>query len=235
MPQTTAVPFVFDLNFCKTLGQGEAAFSLQVLLQSRHRRVVLHGDSGAGKSQTLRAIAGLLLPDSGHIAIQGQRLFDSSLGINRSPQERRVAFLFQNYALFPHLNVRQNIAFALHHGWRNPPREAKSGYRQVDDWLERMALSSVADLMPHQISGGQCQRTALARALIGEPAALLLDEPFSALDHNLRDNIAKLIVQLQQQTQIPMLLITHHVEEASFFAEDMVQIEHGICQHRVTH
>ena len=104
----------------KTLRSGERTFELGARFESASQRVVIHGPSGAGKSQLLKALAGLARPDRGHIELAGRRLFDSGAGIDVAPQRRRVAYLFQDYALFPHLNVRQNIGFGLQRGWRNP-------------------------------------------------------------------------------------------------------------------
>ena len=136
--------------------------------------------SGAGKSLTLRAVAGLLRPDAGRIDINGRALFDSAQGICLPPQSRRVAYLFQDYALFPHLTVAQNIAFGMRRGWHNPPRKQVS--EQARRWVDAFELGAIVGSYPSEISGGQKQRVALARALMLEPDILLLDEPFSALD-----------------------------------------------------
>ena len=163
---------------------GDRHFALDVDVTSRSKRIALFGPSGAGKSLTLRAVAGLLRPDAGRIDINGRALFDSAQGICLPPQSRRVAYLFQDYALFPHLTVAQNIAFGMRRGWRNPPRKQVS--EQARRWVDAFELGAIVGSYPSEISGGQKQRVALARALMLEPDILLLDEPFSALDSQLR-------------------------------------------------
>ena len=130
----------------------------------------------------------MLTPDAGHIRLEGDTLYDASSQICLPPQARRLAYVFQDYALFPHLTVYQNVAFSLRHGWRNPPShpERNQWHPSVARWLDAFGLASLASQYPADLSGGQRQRTALARALVTEPRALLLDEPFSALDPHLR-------------------------------------------------
>ena len=166
---------VWDFTLTKRLQHQERRFDLQVQCTSRAQRLVLFGPSGAGKTQTLKMLAGLVRPDRGHVRVAGATVFDSSAHLDLPPQARRLAYVFQDYALFPHLTVRQNIAFALHTGWRNPSRTAANA--AVDRWLEAFGLQALEQHYPHQLSGGQKQRTALARALVGQPRALLLDEP----------------------------------------------------------
>ena len=215
----------FDLNFSKTLRSGHRSFQLRVRLQSDQSRIAILGPSGAGKSLTLKAIAGLLRPDTGHIRIDGVTLFDAQAGTDLSSPARKMAYLFQDYALFPHLNVRQNVAFGLARGWRNPARNADSA--EVRYWLEAFHLESVAHQMPSELSGGQRQRTALARALIAQPRALLLDEPFAALDGALRKRMRAELHELQQQLQVPMVLITHDPEDAQALGHEVVHMHNG--------
>ena len=216
---------VWDIRLRKQLGHGSSRFELDVRFASRASRVVLYGPSGAGKTQTLRLIAGITAPDSGRVSVAGRVLFDDAAGIRLSPQQRRLAFVFQDYALFPHLSVRQNIAFAARRGWRNPPRALHDA--RVDEWIERFRLQSVAHHFPHQISGGQRQRTAVARALMNDPTALLLDEPFAALDKALRRQLRDELLQLQQSLQLPMLLITHDDDDVAALAEQVVHLAGG--------
>jgi molybdate transport system ATP-binding protein len=216
---------IWDFALCKQLWHGNRRFDLQVGCRSDAHRLVLFGPSGAGKTLTLKMIAGLLQPDSGHARIAGETLFDNASAVDLSPQARRMAYVFQDYALFPHLTVRQNIAFALRTGWRNPPRDA--GHAAVERWLYAFSLKAVDQLYPHQLSGGQKQRTALARALVAQPRALLLDEPFAALDKALRNSLRVELAQLQAELKIPMLLITHDEDDIANLADEVVHIAAG--------
>ena len=202
-----------------------ARFELDVRFASDSARLVLYGPSGAGKTQTLKMIAGIARPDRGRVAVAGRFLYDSSRTLFLSPQERRLAFVFQDYALFPHLTVRQNIAFALQRGALNPARTFVAA--AVERWIAAFRLESVAGQYPHQLSGGQRQRTALARALVNEPAALLLDEPFAALDKRLRERLRQELKELQEQVHIPMLLITHDDDDVRELADQVVMLEAG--------
>jgi molybdate transport system ATP-binding protein len=219
-------PATWDVHLRRILQHGASRFALDVAFTSHAPRVVLYGPSGAGKTQTLRLVAGIGRPDAGHVRVADRTLVDRAAGLCLSPQQRRMGCVFQDYALFPHLNVRQNIAFALHSGWRNPPRTAGTDPR-CEHWLEQLALQPVAGLYPHQLSGGQRQRTALARALVHGPAALLLDEPFAALDKPLRQRLREELLALQQQLQLPMLLITHDDDDVRWLAQQVVTIEQG--------
>lgn len=216
---------IWDFALDKHLQHQERRFDLNVSCRSDAHRLVLFGPSGAGKTLTLKMIAGLLKPDGGHARIAGETLFDSAAGVDLSPQARRLAYVFQDYALFPHLTVRQNVAFALRTGWRNPSREAAC--EAVDRWLQAFSLQTVERQYPHQLSGGQKQRTALARALVAQPRALLLDEPFAALDKNLRTRLRSELAALQAELKIPMLLITHDEDDMASLAEEVVYVEAG--------
>lgn len=207
------------------LGRGNHRFQLNIHFSCQTQRLLIFGPSGSGKSLTLKALAGLLTPDQGRILINGQTLFDSSQKINLSPQQRQVGYLFQDYALFPHLTVRQNIAFGLHKGWRNPKR--KERHPQVEYWLESFHLHNLADRLPGELSGGQRQRIALARALVIEPRALLLDEPFAALDLALREQMRAELNALQQRLQVPMILISHAPEDLAVFGDNVLYLHNG--------
>lgn len=214
-----------DVDIHKTLAAGQRRFTLQACFRSDSQRIVLYGESGAGKSMLLKALAGLMMPDQGHIALDGRCLYGAAQGINLTPPQRQLGYLFQDYALFPHLNVRQNIAFGLRRGWRNPARSHDDEI--VRYWLAALELDTVAAQMPHQLSGGQRQRVALARALAPSPRALLLDEPFAALDPALRQRMRAELDRLQRQLAIPMLLITHDLDDVAAFGDHLLRMEQG--------
>jgi len=211
----------------KSIGDGVQRFDLDVAFDSAASRLALLGPSGAGKSLTLKAVAGLLRPDAGQVRIDGEPLFDRDRGIDLPARRRRLGYLFQEYALFPHLTVRQNVAFGLHAGWRNPPRAAAACGAAVGRWLEALELDALADRLPDQLSGGQRQRVALARALAPQPRALLLDEPFAALDAPLRQRLRGELARLQASLGVPMLLITHDEADVEALADEVVHIEAG--------
>lgn len=216
---------IWDVKVCRTLQQGESRFELQATFKSAARRVVLFGPSGSGKTLTLKMIAGIATPQTGRIRVLGQPVFDTAQGINVPPQQRQLAYMFQDYALFPHLTVRQNIAFALHRGGFNPSQRAS--VPEADRWIETFGLQAVAQHLPHQISGGQRQRTALARALCSKPRALLLDEPFAALDRGLRQHLREELLALHTRLDIPMLVITHDDEDVSALAQEVICLREG--------
>jgi molybdate transport system ATP-binding protein len=217
------MPLTVDIR--KTFQSAERRFTLDVAFEATTQRVVLFGPSGAGKSLTLQAVAGLLRPDQGSITLHGKALFDSASGVDLKPQARKIGYLFQDYALFPHLNVRQNIGFGLQQGWLNP--RARLAHSQVDYWLDALELKGVAGHHPVQLSGGQKQRVALARALVAQPQVLLLDEPFSALDSALRQRMRRELSDLQTRLDIPMVLITHDPDDVAAFGDQVVQIGDG--------
>jgi molybdate transport system ATP-binding protein len=219
---------IWDIALGKQLRHGRSHFDLEVSFASDASRLVLFGPSGAGKTQTLKMLAGIVRPDRGRVAIAGRVLYDGGAGVDLTPQRRRLGYMFQDYALFPHLTVRQNIAFARQRparGWLNPPRGMAD--EAVDRWIAAFHLQAITRHYPHQISGGQRQRTALARALVHEPTALLLDEPFAALDQRLRQNLRAELRDLQSQVGLPMLLITHDDEDVEALADDVVHVLAG--------
>lgn len=223
----------FDIDLQKTLKSAKRSFRLQVRFQSDSQRLVILGPSGSGKSLLLKAIAGLMRPDRGHIRLDGTPLFDRAAKLDLPTQARQIAYLFQDYALFPHLNVRQNIGFGLSRGLLNP--RASLQHEAVDYWLDAFELRPVADQLPDELSGGQRQRTALARALIAKPKALLLDEPFSALDPQLRTHMRRELDDLQRRLQVPMLLITHDPEDAEVFGDQVLHLRDGMIEDAAMH
>ena len=195
-------------------------FKLEVDWRLENELAVLFGYSGAGKSLTLQLIAGLMDPDTGRITANGDVLFDSQKFINVPPQRRSLGYVFQDLALFPHMTVRQNIAY----GGTGLNRAARQ--ERVGEMLEVFHLEALADKPPAEISGGQKQRVALARALIRRPRALLLDEPFSALDNPLRREMRQVLKQIHAEFTIPVILVTHDLLEATTLA-DTLFIYHG--------
>ena len=173
-------------------------FVLDAAFEAENGITCLLGSSGCGKSLTLKCIAGIEKPDRGHIELDGAVLFDSEKRINLPPQSRRVGYLFQNYALFPNMTVRQNILCGLN---REKNRTEKE--RRLRDMLKLMQLDGLEERKPSQLSGGQQQRVALARILVNEPRMLMLDEPFSALDAHLRDSLkVELRDMLQEEKNV---------------------------------
>ena len=219
----------FEIDLRRRLKSEAREFQLEVQFKTEASRVVVIGPSGAGKSLTLLAMAGLLDVDAGRVCVNGQCLQDSASGWRMPSRQRRLGYVFQDYALFPHLSVRQNIAFGLRQGWFNPRRSTVAGEagQMVEDFLQRFDLTEVAEMLPQALSGGQRQRTALARALVAEPRALLLDEPFSALDPALRERMRDELAALLERLQIPMLMITHDAEDVRRFAQASFELAQG--------
>ncbi len=182
--------------------------------------LALVGPSGAGKTSVLRAIAGLLKPREGLISCNNVVWQDSNTDIHLSPQQRRVGMVFQDYALFPHLNVADNLRLAL-------PEQAKINPSRIDELLQQVNLHGLADRYPGQLSGGQQQRVALARALAREPQVLLLDEPFSAVDKVTRRKLYLELHSLRRQLSMPIVLVTHDLDEAAMLADEMCVIHQG--------
>ncbi len=181
----------------------------------------LIGPSGSGKTTLLRALAGLYRPRAGTIACAGETWFDAARGHDLSPQRRRVGLVFQHYALFPHLSAADNVAAALGH----VPRPARSAAARA--LLAQFGLAALAERLPATLSGGERQRVAVARALARDPALLLLDEPFAALDARTRRHLRQELAALRRRLSIPIILVTHDLEEAAALADRMTVLEHG--------
>ena len=183
--------------------------------------LALVGPSGSGKSTILRCLAGLHRPTAGSVRCGDAIWFDAGRGIDVRPQRRRVGFVFQHYALFPHLSAQDNVSIALQH---LPPGERAEKARQ---WLARTRLDGLEARRPAELSGGQQQRVAIARALAREPQLLLLDEPFSAVDQVTRRKLLRQLIALRRSLAIPIVLVTHDLEEAALLADTMTVLHHG--------
>ncbi len=194
---------ILDLDLTHPL----RSFALELSLTLEEETVALVGPSGAGKSSVLRAIAGLLRPARGRVRLGDVDWLDTERGIDLPPDRRSVGLLFQEYALFPHLTVRRNIAF----GARRPT--------VVDELLERFRIGQLAETRPGELSGGERQRVALARALARDPAVLLLDEPLSALDAHTRASVRGELRELLAEVRLPTILVTHDIEDAATLAD----------------
>ena len=200
-----------------------ANFHLQVTLNTDNQPLGLLGGSGAGKSMILRCIAGIETPNKGRIILNGRVLFDSEKNINIPIHQRQIGFLFQNYALFPHITVAENIAFGI-------PKSVNAK-EEVEKQLITMQLQGFGDRYPHQLSGGQQQRVALARALASKPEALLLDEPFSALDTHLRSQLEQQVTEILDDYSGVTLFVTHNMEEAYRLCPNLLVLEQGKAAH----
>ena len=194
-----------EVDIRKTLQSGEQTFELDVAFVCEDDLNVIFGASGAGKSVTLKAIAGLEHPDEGRIAVDGRVLFDSASGINIPARDRNVGYLFQDYALFPHLTVEENVAFSESSWFRRKPD--RHVMRRVYDLLEMFEISNLASSHPWQLSGGQRQRVGLARALLRRPRLLIMDEPTNHLDAK---TVRQLLTNVRQLSAgLSILLISH--------------------------
>lgn len=201
-----------------------AEFRLRARFEAPGRRIALFGPSGSGKSLTLLALAGLLKPHAGRIAVRDRVFFDAAAGVNVPARKRNVGMLFQDYALFPHLTVRDNVSFGLKPVF-GPLRPAHR--ERVDELLELCGLAALAGQRPAQISGGQRQRTALARALATGPDLLLLDEPFTALDQPLREKMRAELFAILERFDLPMVMVSHDLDDVEHFAQTLVAFGQG--------
>jgi molybdate transport system ATP-binding protein len=220
-----------EVDIRKTLRSRKREFRLDVHFTCEDDVSVIFGASGAGKSLTLRAIAGLEHPDAGRIAVDGNVLFDSGRGIDVPARRRAVGYMFQDYALFPHLTVEENVAFPINPWWRRRP--SRHAARQVNELLEIFEIGNLAHSYPWQISGGQRQRAGLARALIRKPAVLLLDEPFAALDPLLRIRMREELLRTQWLFKVPMLVITHDPQDVAALAKGLVVLRKGKVERKI--
>jgi molybdate transport system ATP-binding protein len=212
---------VLQVQLSKTFASGRLRhFAVNVNFTAPVGVTVIFGPSGSGKTTLLQCIAGLLSPGRGLICIGNDSIFDSERKLDLAPQQRRIGYVFQDLALFPHMTAAENIAFGIR---ENGNRRAE----MVRDVLERFSIAHVAAHRPGEISGGERQRVALARALVTKPRLLLLDEPFSALDDPLKLEIIADLKQWLEQYQIPVLFVTHDRSEAGALGERVLMMKDG--------
>jgi len=210
---------MIKIQIAKTLHSGEGEFQLNLDLQIQNNEfITLYGKSGAGKTTTLRIVAGLTEPDEGTIQIDNEVWFDSKRKINLLPQQRRVGLVFQDYALFPNMTVRKNLEYSL---------ESKKDITIVDTLLELMDLQNLSNRKPDSLSGGQQQRVALARALVRKPKVLLLDEPLSALDMEMRVKLQDEILKIHNEFDITTILVSHSFTEIFKLSNRVFVIDKG--------
>lgn len=200
-------------------------FNLELRLEAANEIVVLLGPSGSGKTTVLQCLAGLLKPSAGSIKIDDKLVFSAEHNINVPTRHRDIGYLFQDYALFPHLTVKDNVLYG--------PKSRRSGTDQNLNPVELLDSFGVGHLLnryPRQLSGGEKQRVALARALATRPKLLLLDEPLSALDRNTRLALRQELKNLHKNWQVPFVLVTHDEEEAEYLGDQLIVIEKGKVQ-----
>ena len=197
------------------------AFELDLHLKASSPVTVLFGPSGSGKTLTLDAIAGFITPDEGRITVGDALLFDVAARVSLSPRNRRCGYVFQNYALFPHMTLKENLAFAAD----RLPRAERRG--RIAGMLDQFHLGEVSGRKPHELSGGQKQRASIARALLANPRILLLDEPARGLDPALRAELYVVLNEVQSSFKVPVLLVTHDLEECFELGDQMVVVDAG--------
>jgi molybdate transport system ATP-binding protein len=205
-------------------------FELDVRFRSDARTLALFGDSGAGKTSVLNAIAGLLSPRDGHIAIDGHTLFDRGGRIDMPVAARRIGYVFQDGRLFPHLDVRRNLAYGMTAG--------DSGAAiQFDAIVELLGLAGLLSRRPDSLSGGERQRVAIGRALLSHPRALLLDEPLTGLHAQARRQVLGHLARLKRELRVFTVLVTHHADEVATLADEVVHVDAGrvVAQTPIAH
>ena len=197
-------------------------FNLDIKWTMGNELVVFFGPSGAGKSVTLKMISGLMSADEGSLYLHGEELFNSQTEKNVRVQERNIGYLLQNQSLFPHMSVKENIIF----GANRRVKESELA-EELDHFLSYFDIKGLEQKYPHEISGGQRQRVALAMNLIRRPRLLLLDEPFSALDDDLRVKMRRYLLDVRKRFNIPMILVTHDRNEAQAVADKIFNFKNG--------
>lgn len=210
---------MIDLELEKSLFGPEGKLRLSVSCQIKKGEFIgLYGPSGAGKSSVLKMIAGLMRPDAGRLKVAGEVWYQGDQKVSLKPQKRNIGMVFQEHSLFPNMTVSENLEFALEKG---------QNHGIVPEMLERVGLEKLAQKKPIVLSGGQKQRVALARAMIRKPKVLLLDEPLSALDMEMRANLQQYIVQFHKDYELTTILVSHDASEISRMAHRIFVLENG--------
>ncbi|MDW7693467.1 ATP-binding cassette domain-containing protein [Flammeovirgaceae bacterium SG7u.111] len=211
-------PFI-KIDIEKKLGAPSGEMLLRAKLEiQKGSLLTLYGNSGAGKTSLLRMLAGLLHPDAGQISVNDQTWFNSKKRLNLPPQKRGIGFLFQDYALFPNMTVRENLLFAL---------GKKGNKKPIEELIEIMKLGELQNQRPDTLSGGQKQRVALARSLVQKPEILLLDEPLSALDNQMRHTLQQYILQVHREFELTTMLVSHDISEILKMSDSLMELENG--------
>ena len=204
------------------------SFDLDVKFEVNNELVVIEGPSGSGKTTILNCLAGIRKPDVGVISIDGRELFNQSKKINVPAEKIHIGYLFQNYALFPNMTVKQNILYGIKNKEEYKDKSSRNEMLAYADYMmETLGIIHLADRKPGRISGGEKQRVALARALVTNPSILLLDEPFSALDADTKEIVYEEFASFREKFRIPMLLITHDHRESELFADKIITLKEG--------
>ena len=203
-----------------------ADFMLNVELEMQQQLLGIVGVSGCGKSTLLKNIVGLLQPTHGSIQFNQQILFDSQQKIHVPMHQRKIALIFQNALLFPHMNVQQNLCYA-----EKLINQAERKF-QFNEIIELLELTHLCQRKAHQLSGGEAQRVSIGRALLSSPHLLLLDEPLTGLDQQLKQQILPFLQRIKDELNLPMIYVTHHLEELKYLKADILQLDQGQLQHR---
>lgn len=203
-----------------------AEFMLNVELEMQQQLLGIVGVSGCGKSTLLKNIVGLLKPTHGSIQFNLQILFDSQQKIHVPMHQRKIALIFQNALLFPHMNVQQNLCYA-----EKLINQAERKF-QFNEIIELLELTHLCQRKAHQLSGGEAQRVSIGRALLSSPHLLLLDEPLTGLDQQLKQQILPFLQRIKDELDLPMIYVTHHLEELKYLKADILQLDQGQLQHK---